>query len=500
MINIQTERSFKFTLFLTLTIKTLLALAIPITSDEAYFVLWGKNLDFGYYDHPPMIGWILYLLLPLGDSELILRIPPILSTTLIGIGIYLLLKDYDTVKATLIGILFLASPLNILNVFVTTDTPLILFSFVSAAFLFRATMDKRLIYFFFSGLFLGLAFLSKYFAILLGLSYLVYFLLSDKEKKKTFGFLILFTSSIPFVFINLYWNYTHCWTNLLFNLIHRHQKENLSLIKFLGFLAIQIYLITPPIVFYLVKHRGELLQKIKNSNFYFFLFIFIVPLGIFTLLSMKKVIGLHWALAFYPFLYILLYSILSNEELLKNIKFMAIFSLLHLLLTATVLLLPLGYLKNTEYYKSIIFGTKHREIIGYLNQYKERFHFSTDSYADSAVISYHSKKYFFVFGEGSRYARQDDILTDLTKLEDKNILILKKSKPEISDYLPFFNSVEVNQIVVHDASFYVVLGYRFNYKNYKENILRAIKTKYYDIPRYLPYSSCYFCDRYFKEP
>ena len=53
----------------------MLAYVIPMSGDEAYFIIWAKHLDFGYYDHPPMVGWFLHLMLYLGSSEVILRLP-----------------------------------------------------------------------------------------------------------------------------------------------------------------------------------------------------------------------------------------------------------------------------------------------------------------------------------------------------------------------------------------------------------------------------------------
>ena len=178
------KTTFKFALFATLAIKLILASVIPMSGDEAYFVLWANHLDFGYYDHPPMVGWFLHLMLYLGSSEVILRLPSILTSTLIGIGIYRLLKPLDEDKAALIAMLFLVSPLNILNVLVTTDTPLILFAFFSLASLFKALQHNKMGWYALSGIFFGMAFLSKYFAVLLGLSYLAYLIFSVKSKQK----------------------------------------------------------------------------------------------------------------------------------------------------------------------------------------------------------------------------------------------------------------------------------------------------------------------------
>ena len=31
----------------------------PVNPDEAYYILWSNNLSLGYYDHPPMIAWLI---------------------------------------------------------------------------------------------------------------------------------------------------------------------------------------------------------------------------------------------------------------------------------------------------------------------------------------------------------------------------------------------------------------------------------------------------------
>ena len=46
----------------TLAFRFWLAGALPMTGDEAYFIRWGEVPDWGYYDHPPMVGWWLALL------------------------------------------------------------------------------------------------------------------------------------------------------------------------------------------------------------------------------------------------------------------------------------------------------------------------------------------------------------------------------------------------------------------------------------------------------
>jgi hypothetical protein len=494
------KSSFKFVLLVTLVIKFVLAWALPMTGDEAYFIVWAQHPDFGFYDHPPMVGWLLQGMLYLGSSEVVLRLPAILLSTLIGIGIYQLLKPHDESKAALVAILFLVSPLNILNVLVTTDTPLILFVFLSAAALFKALQKNSMVWYALSGALFGMAFLSKYFAVLLGLGYLAYFIFSGRSKQKTEGFIILFLVALPFVLLNLYWNYTHCWDNVLFNLYNRNEGEQLSLGKVAIFLGTQVYLMTPPVIYYLFKHRAGFGQKIKRDHFRLFAWLFLLPMAAFALLSVKKTIGLHWVLAFYPFLYLLLHMLLSRDELLKSLKFMAWFSAAHLAAIAVIAAMPMETWKQNNLYDGVVFMFRNDEIADKVRPYEQQgFVLAADGYTPAAIISYHYGKNFAVFGEGSHYARQDDIVTDFRQFNGHDILIVKKSAPDLTQYAPYFRRVEIRQFPLRGVNFYFVLGYGFDYDNYRKLILKPIKDKYYKIPPYFPHAPCYFCEKYFPE-
>ena len=494
------KAAFKFVLLATLAIKFIIAYIIPMSGDEAYFIVWAKHPDFGFYDHPPMVGWILQLLLYLGSSEVILRLPAILLSTLVGIGIYQLLKPHDETKAALVAILFMISPLNILNVLVTTDTPLVLFVFLSAAALFKALQKNSMAWYGLSGALFGMAFLSKYFAALLGISYLAYLIFSDRSKQKTQGFILLFVAALPFALLNLYWNYTHCWDNVLFNFYTRNEGEQLSLGKVAIFLGTQIYLMTPPVIYYLFKHRARFGQKIEHGHFKLFAYAFLLPMAAFAILSLKKTIGLHWVLAFYPFLYLLLHLFLSRDELFKSLKFMAWLSAAHLAAIAVIAALPMETWKQNKLYDGIVFMFKNDEVAEKVRPYEQQqFLLASDGYTPAAIISYHYGKDFFVFGEGSHYARQDDMVTDFRQFSGRNILILRKSAPDMAQYAPYFKSVESRQFELRGVTFYFVLGYGFDYDNYRKLVLKPIKDKYYNIPAYLPHTSCYFCEKYFPE-
>src|SRR6202012_4565424 len=48
--------------------------SIHLTEDEAYYRFWAQHLQFGYLDHPPMIGWRIRAGMSLfGDTPLGVR-------------------------------------------------------------------------------------------------------------------------------------------------------------------------------------------------------------------------------------------------------------------------------------------------------------------------------------------------------------------------------------------------------------------------------------------
>ena len=153
--------------------------ALPMTGDEAYFVYWGEHPAGGYYDHPPMVGWWLSALLAISRAEWVLRLPALVLPLILAGGAWWLVRPHGAARARLAALLVLLQPVNVWNVLITTDTPVILFSMLSilanVAALRNAPRTRRaLLWHGAAGVLLGLAFLGKYFAALLGIAYLAH--------------------------------------------------------------------------------------------------------------------------------------------------------------------------------------------------------------------------------------------------------------------------------------------------------------------------------------
>ena len=516
---------------LILAFKFWLAAVFPFTGDEAYFTLWGAEPDLGFYDHPPMIGWLLALLLKFSWSEWVLRIPVALLPLAVAAGIYAALGRFDAEKALLAAVAYLLLPLNVWNVFITTDTPLIFFSFFSALAFWQAGLRRAWYLYALSGALLGLALLSKYFAVLLALVFLACVLVSPRERRNWNGLAVTAACALPFVALNLWWNYQHCWANLMFNLYNRHGDAGVSWKTPLLYGATLLYVLSPVALVQLARKRGWAATAWGDASTRFFVVACALPFAVFGALSALKLVGLHWVLSFVPFFFIAIARILSREQLRGSVVYLGLFSLLHAALILAASAFPLDAWKSWRQYDGVVFHFRIGEVMRVLRPYRDEFVLAADGYSPAVTLSYYGRllqvrdqrasgaaengrraeeprrplaqadwrsAYVPVFGEASSHARHDDLLTDFRRFDRRNILVFTKNAPVDRDYRPYFRSVEYRSFSLSGAEFHLVLGRGFDYAAYREGVLAKMRDRYYAIPWYLPQGNCYFCERYFS--
>ena len=513
----------------TLAFKLWLSAVFPVTGDEAYFIYWGAAPALGYYDHPPMVGWLLALLLRISDAPWVLRLPITLLPAAMALSVYAVLRRANGVngvngpegedKAAFAAIGLLLVPVHVWNVFITTDTPLVLWSFLSGLAYWRAVAarnDPRLSsailsgtptrqavaapsdrWFAVAGMCLGLAFLSKYFAALLGIAFLAVVLASPRGERNWRGFLITCAAALPFVALNLYWNFENCWANLMFNLYNRHDDAGWSWRTPMLYGATLLYLLSPVALVALTRQRGWMARIRSDASLRVLAMLGGLPFVLFAVLSSFKQIGLHWVLSFVPFFFAACALLLSRRALKVSAVFLGVFSAIHVAGILIASTQPLERWQGNRLYDGIVFHFRIHDILKELKPFEGEFELAADGYSAAVTASYYRGRYVFVFGEASSHARHDDMATDFRKFAGKNIAVLRKSPPHAEDYQPYFAAVEYRQFTVAGATFHVVLGRGFNYANYRDRVLAKVKDRYYAIPRYLPQGHCDFCERYF---
>ena len=489
---------FFYVLFAVFFLRVALAAWLPMTGDEAYFIVWGKNLDYGYYDHTPFVGWLLAALLTVSDAAWWLRLPSVLLPIVLSYGIYRILLPRLPQIAVWAALAYLAAPVNIINILITTDTPLIFFSFISAWFLYQALYESESKQdFLLAGLFLGLAFFSKYFAVLLGISYGLYIVLFHRSKKNLIGLALILLMVAPFVAINLFWNYNHCWNNILFNLFNRTAGADDSLTSLMKYVGMLIYLFSPVLIYFLIKNKSSIKKQWSANIYRLYLWLAFFPLVLFLAVLIRKEIGLHWVFSFYPFTFIALAGVLSLKQWRWTFHFMWVLSLIHAIGLSSVMLLPVETFSNKkEAVENLIFGKYPEEVLEKVKPYEKDYTFATISYGMSSVASYYSRKHFIVFERASFHAREDERLTDYKKLDGKNILIFKRTESNLDKLSKYFTTSERKSIKVREATFELLIGNKFKYELYREEVLKKVNRDFYAIPDWLPVGQCEFKDKY----
>jgi 4-amino-4-deoxy-L-arabinose transferase-like glycosyltransferase len=481
----------------TLLFRFWLSVAVPVTADEAYFILWGRAPALGYYDHPPMIGWLLAPLAALSEAPWLLRLPAVLVPPLAALAVRAALlrwfaRDEDT--ASLAALAVLLVPMNVWNVLVTTDTPLVLLSVASLLAFARAAQQGSKGLFFVSGVLLGFAFLSKYFAVLLGLAYLAWALLS--RRPGAFG--LVFLGALPAGLLNLAWNLEACWCNVMFNAINRHGGDDSgwSLATPALYAASLAYL-AGPLLWFGWRGRDRLRAAWARPGERALLLAWFVPLAVFAALSPVKRIGLHWLLSFMPPLVLTVALALERHQLAASVRWFALLAALHAVPIAVVSALPLDTWQSTRAAARLVFPGRIAELAAATADDRAGRALATDSYASAALLEYHLRGTVAVFGGGGSHARQDDLDTDWRALDGRDLLILRREPPLVQDYAPYFRAIRIREIALGAGRYHAVLGDGFRYEAYRSGVLADIRDRYYRIPRWLPAGGCYFFERYF---
>ena len=204
---------------LLLLFRVLLAATADLSEDEAYYWLWSTHLAAGYYDHPPMIAyWIRAGTAVFGQTGFGVRFAALLSSLA---GSYVLyrasLSLFGDRNAALLAVLWLNATLfcNAAAIIATPDTPLAFFAILTLFALAKLTETGRGAWWYALGAALGLAFMSKYTAVLLlpGIFLWMIALPSGRRwflRPEPYLGAVIAAAIVAPVF---YWNFTHDWAS-----------------------------------------------------------------------------------------------------------------------------------------------------------------------------------------------------------------------------------------------------------------------------------------------
>ncbi len=210
-------------------LRLVLAAWLPLVADEAYYWEWSRRLSFGYFDHPPVIAWLVaHGTAVFGDSTLGVRFFPVLCGAIAAFALADVAERLAGAAAARFAALLLAvTPFTVSFVLATPDAPLLAAIAMTLASMVRAidpdaTARESLLAWIAAGFAIGIAMASKFTAVLVPmgatLAIAAHPYLRQHLKRPGPYAAVLVASLVMLPVLN--WNADHEWIAFRFQLDH----------------------------------------------------------------------------------------------------------------------------------------------------------------------------------------------------------------------------------------------------------------------------------------
>lgn len=404
---------------------------------DAYYYLYGQNLSLSYFDHPGMIGYILRIFTDVfGQSIFTIKFADFVITSLTILSFYKLASYFLSKEKLQRAFVLLVSTIfiSILSFNSTPDVPLLLFWTLSLICLYKAIFEGKKLFWILGGIAMGLAFDSKYTALLLQIGLIAFLIFSNKYRKLLISpwLWISLLISVAVTFPVWYWNYQNEFASFAFQSSERTSSISefkISPKNFFGAIGHQMFLLLPVLFLifitftYKYVKRALLKFKIPQAKTLFLLAFFIPTfVGFFSLTPIYWV-KLNWMMPSYITGIILAGMFISK----KLLKIQVIFSIVFHVLFSLQIIFYLVPIKSDDTWvgweELAIETTKLQE------KYPNTFVFSDDNYKTSACLNFFMDDKVYAQNIIGLPALHFDFLgDDLSTLNNKNAIFIDSDK------------------------------------------------------------------------
>ncbi|MDP3002781.1 MAG: glycosyltransferase family 39 protein [Bacteroidales bacterium] len=409
------SKTFLFFLIAWGILNFLQAFLTPLNNDEAYYWMYSKYLDWGYFDHPPMIALMIRTGYLFFHNELGVRLLVVLSQLAALLIIWLLTdNEQRKKKGNILLFVMLVAILPVFNIYgfiATPDAPLLLFSAVFLLAYKRILKDENWQNTLFLGFSMAALMYSKYHGGLL----IILVILSNLRLLKSPKFYMASIVAVILFLPHVFWQYSNDFPSLKYHFVERVSGFDPGNVPeyLLNQMFIHNPLILPICIWLIIKTRSK--NKFEKALNY----IVVGFLTFFFIASFSYHIEPQWTALISVSMIIILFKNLDYKSRIGGfIKWITIF-LFPILLFARIAFmvdfLPVSYLKN-EYHKTKKWANEISNLAG------NRPVIFTNSYQNPSEYTFYTGKFAHSLNNLSYRKTQYDLWYFEEKVHGKEVL------------------------------------------------------------------------------
>jgi len=429
------------------TINLVQALFMEILSDEAYYKLYSEHLDWGYFDHPPMIALVIKVSSFFFSGNLGIRFLTLLLQLFTLLLIWKTMDHRESDNSRVYTFFIVSGSIFMFTgygVITAPDTPLLFFT---ALFLYsykKFTASPKWTFTMLLTVSMAGLVYSKYQAVLV----IGFAVMSNLALLKRFRFWIAGILAVLLVFPHFYWQFSHDFPSFQYHLVYR--LESFRVKHILEYLPNQMALMNP---FTLGAAAFVVIKFTPSDHFTRCLYLQIIGFFVFFLfISFRDHVEPNWTVPFSIPMIIILTEKIGKNQALFNYSRRIILPSIVLVIAGRIMLMSnndisrlTGYSGKKEKYMFIETVAKDLPVV-FLGSYQSPslYHFFTGK--DGIVLSslYSRQTQFDIWQFEKKYHNKPVFVSSVT---DKRSQLYRKGPVQlrgfITDSLQTVNRVKI---------------------------------------------------------
>jgi hypothetical protein len=319
---------------------------LELHPDEAYYWMYARLLDWGYYDHPPMVALFIRIGDAIMHNELGLRLMTIAASSTSIYLLWLILKRYAIDARWFILVMSGIMIFHIYGFTTTPDVPLFLFTTLFYFIYQKYITDDKLKWALLLAIIIAGLLYSKYHGVLL----IGFTILSNIKLFQRRSFYVIIILSALLYVPHILWQVHHNYPSVNYHLYER-SSEVYDPVTTLLYFPGQLLMAGPLIGWFLFY--SALTIKVKDAFVRCLLVNFIGTVIFFLLNTVKGDVQSHWTLiAFAPLAMLVLIRFKQRDNFPKWFGKLAVANILLIVALRIALITPPGFIRNSSRFQS----------------------------------------------------------------------------------------------------------------------------------------------------